>query len=65
MQSNHIRFFSMLMMFSMFCSACGQNAVTATVTADTSKPGPCTEVGQRWTSPIDGVALVCVRRAIF
>lgn len=36
---------------------------TQPVSADT--PPPCTEIGQQWVSPLDGVTLVCVTAGEF
>ena len=61
--------FSILMALVLFSAACGPSSVlsasTPSITQTSSgntlpKPGKCTSIGQTWTSPKDGVTLVCV-----
>jgi len=37
-----------------------RSTFSSTATSDPSIPPACTEVGQTWTSPVDGMTLVCV-----
>ena len=60
-------FISMLFIFLLFgMPACLQQEGTtkpeipSSSTPDPNLPGECTRIGQTWTSPVDGVTLVCV-----
>jgi formylglycine-generating enzyme required for sulfatase activity len=46
-------------------NAATEIAVNATLTAESSIPPACTEIGLTWTSPIDGMTLVCVPGGVF
>jgi len=56
--------FSIFAVLNLFCVACFSRDISPTPIStslpDASRPGECTKIGQTWTSPIDGVKLVCV-----
>ena len=64
MKKNFIGILFIFLMFGMPACLQQENAtkpeVPSSPTPDSNLPGECTHIGQTWTSPVDGVTLVCV-----
>ena len=67
MEHSSTQLFRIFILVILFCTACLQSSALSTPASTvtptpTNTPGPaeCTKIGQIWTSPLDGVTLVCV-----